>query len=991
MAEVSGIDESYVSFASTGGEESGFQSEASTVTGPDASQDEDPYSDGVVPLICCCILILFVLMIILLILISNLHVTEYEDPEKTVSVSYSNMFHGPPGAGQNASDSDEQATAGSGQNSTRPGPHPGSGQHKGGHDKHGGGHNKHGGDHIPGGKSVPGGRPIPGRRPTPKRTPPKPPSGSRPRHVPRTPSRTPSPTPRPTPKRMPPKPPSGSRPKRAHHTPRRTPRATPRSRPKRTPLTPRRPRPVPRRPRRRPSWTPRRTPKRTPAAPPSGSRHRPVPRTPRITPRPTPRSRPKRTPVTPRRPRPVPRTPPRRPSWTPRRTPKRTQATPPSGSRHRPVPRTPPRRPSWTPRRTPKRTPATPPSGSRHRPVPRTPPRRPSWTPRRTPKRTPATPPSGSRHRPVPRTPPRRPSWTHRPTPKRTPATPPSGSRHRPVPRTPPRRPSWTPRSRPKRTPPTPPRPRPVPRTPPRTPRWTPHPTPKRTRPTPPRPRPVPRRPPRTPRPTPRPTPKRTPRAPPSTRRLPVPVPRTPRRTPRSTPRPTPKRTPATPPSVSTPRPVPRTPPTTPSTIPPPSYENRAFTLICVFEYLPYVLPRNTPQCTDYVYIRFFVYSQRANQEPLVFEKKKRYDGTVKLYYDDTREVWRKLGSYRILDNNVRNSKRNFRHSRWFLGMWGATFSRLMSGLWNEDIFRAALRNTLRGNFSDKLKITDINGFAIINTILADTRPLGRAKSFGEAFRSVNNPILEPGWAYIHTVAIWPGGEALVPESMVANILRDADVVGISTSNSTDESNIILSRGSGNTVPYMAASPPNPIMPPGPGTRGMLDILRDFPHWKQVLKRQKLCFSVTTSINYAHNSVDNIDFVYPIRLRDDVQRYRRLRFTTKNRKHRYPVEDMGGTTYHYDDTTHTHFWRLVRSGKLLTFFAYDTGKTLSYKVTEMLKVYGNDKCVVFDDLGEDAMAANFTARGRTVHFGKFEMLSAVHSVMRKKYGVPFPG
>ncbi|XP_049518819.1 uncharacterized protein LOC125943513 [Dermacentor silvarum] len=201
----------------------------------------------------------------------------------------------------------------------------------------------------------------------------------------------------------------------------------------------------------------------------------------------------------------------------------------------------------------------------------------------------------------------------------------------------------------------------------------------------------------------------------------------------------------------------------------------------------------------------------------------------------------------------------------------------MQSGLWNEDIFRTALRSTLRSNFSDKLKIRDINGFAIINTIIADTRPLGRAQSFGKAFRSANDPILEPHWAYIHTAAIWPGGQSLVPENMVADILRDADVVGISTSNTTDESNIILSRASGNVVPYLAASPPNPIMPAGPGTRGMLDILRDFPHWKQVLQRQKLCFSVTTAINYARNSADNIDFVQPIRQEEDVQRFGRLR------------------------------------------------------------------------------------------------------------------
>ncbi|KAL1445314.1 hypothetical protein MTO96_029242 [Rhipicephalus appendiculatus] len=322
------------------------------------------------------------------------------------------------------------------------------------------------------------------------------------------------------------------------------------------------------------------------------------------------------------------------------------------------------------------------------------------------------------------------------------------------------------------------------------------------------------------------------------------------------------------------------------------NYDRRSFTLICVFEYLDNIIPRNTPQCTDYVYIRFFVYSYRVNQEPLIFEHKKRMDGAAKLYYDDTPAVWRKLGSYRALDNYVKNSKRYFPLSRWFLGIWGSTFSRLMASLWDGDIFRKALRTTLRSNFSDKLTMKDFNGFAIINTIIQDTRILGRAKSFGETFRAASEPILEPDWVYIHTAAIWPGGNVRVPDSMVFDVLRDADVVGISTSNTTDENNIILGRAGGNVSPYKAASPPNPLNAVAPGTRGMLDILREFPHWKQVLKRQSLCFSVTTSINYMRSSVDPIDFVSEVHNDQDVQRFGRLRFTTKGSNNKYPVQDM---------------------------------------------------------------------------------------------------
>nr|XP_037284915.1 uncharacterized protein LOC119177831 [Rhipicephalus microplus] len=218
---------------------------------------------------------------------------------------------------------------------------------------------------------------------------------------------------------------------------------------------------------------------------------------------------------------------------------------------------------------------------------------------------------------------------------------------------------------------------------------------------------------------------------------------------------------------------------------------------------------------------------------------------------------------------------------------------------------------------------------------------------------------------------------------------RDADVVGVSTSNTTDESNIILGRAGGNVSPYKAASPPNPLNAVAPGTRGMLDILGEFPRWKQVLNRQSLCFSLTTSINYMRSSADPIDFVSEVHNDPDVQRFGRLRFTTRGSNNKYPVEDLQ-TIYHFDNTTYSHFWRYIRNGDLLTLFAYDTGPTLSYKLNQMLSAYGKDKCVVLDDLSDDNVERNFTYRGQTVHFGKFEILTAVQSLMTRLYGGPFP-
>ncbi|XP_075724513.1 uncharacterized protein LOC142767179 [Rhipicephalus microplus] len=314
----------------------------------------------------------------------------------------------------------------------------------------------------------------------------------------------------------------------------------------------------------------------------------------------------------------------------------------------------------------------------------------------------------------------------------------------------------------------------------------------------------------------------------------------------------------------------------------------------------------------------------------------------------------------------------------------------ILASLWDAAAFQTALHGTLRSNFSDKLSMSFFNGFAIINSMIIDTRTMGRAEPFGKTFRAASNPILDPSWVYIHTAAIWPGGNGRVPESMVADMLRDADVVGISTSNTTDEPNIILGRAGPNTAPYKAASPPNPIRPVGPGTRGMLDILAEFPHWKTVLKRASLCFSLTTSINYMRSSANPIDFVSEIHSVDDVQRYHRLRFTTKlNGTTTYPVEDKQ-TTYYFDNTTHSHFWRFTRNNDLLTLFAYDTNTTLAYKANAMLDAYGDDKCIVFEDMGEDYEEAGFDYANQHVFFGKMAMIKAVYDVMVKRYGVPFP-
>ncbi|XP_070380286.1 uncharacterized protein [Dermacentor albipictus] len=664
------------------------------------------------------------------------------------------------------------------------------------------------------------------------------------------------------------------------------------------------------------------------------------------------------------------------------------------GSVLRPTPaRTPPRPPTTrpTPRRppTPRPTPRRPPTP---RPTPRRPPT-PRPTPRRppTPRPTPARPPTP---RPTPARPPTpRPTPARPPTPRPTPARPPTP---RPTPARPP-----TPRPTPAR----PPTPRPTPRRPP-TPRPTPArpPTPRPTPAKPPTPRPTPARPP-TPRPTPArpPTPKPTPRRPPTPRptpqRPPTPRPTTARPpTPRHPPPMPPTQRPATtrPPTTTPSPPTTRTPvtskppPTSPSTTTGPpttlAYDVSNFTLICVFEYITVEIWSKTDQCTDYVYIRAFYYAIKVNHEPLIFDKKTLMRNTHKLYYDD-QYYWQNLS---LADQRVNRVMRRFTHADWYLGMWGAVYMRLVSSFWQTGFIRDALHNFTRRPYFGPINTTRFNGFAIINTIIQNDRGDALIEEHFKwgIFKGNFKPIIPPGWSYIHTGAVWPDADDVI-EKHVRNILSVPDIVGLSTSNTTDEPNTVQFVGS--SPRYLWASPPNPIRGILPGIRGMLDMLQEFPRWKQVLKKNKLCFSVSSSINYAKNLNRDIDFRVDMEDKDEsVIRFTRYRFTTKDsRTKEYPLQEFD-FKYEFNNPTHTHFWNVHVGGNLKGFFAYDDASTLDYKIKELLNAYPDDRCVVFDDLGDDVWEGSFSHKGHTVSFKKYEMLHVIASAMVQRYGNAFP-
>ncbi|XP_077527776.1 uncharacterized protein LOC144139229 [Haemaphysalis longicornis] len=156
--------------------------------------------------------------------------------------------------------------------------------------------------------------------------------------------------------------------------------------------------------------------------------------------------------------------------------------------------------------------------------------------------------------------------------------------------------------------------------------------------------------------------------------------------------------------------------------------------------------------------------------------------------------------------------------------------------------------------------------------------------------------------------------------------------------------------------------------------------------------------SVTSAINYAESNVVNIDFKGEIGgLPDRVQRYTRHRFMTGFRfkpdgpkTKDFPV-DHYRTEYHWDNATRTHFWRYFdQSNHLLVFFAYDQADSLRPKVKELLNAYPHDKCLVFDDLGDDSYASTIHTRTKVIKFQRFELLKAVAAEMTARYGRAFP-
>lgn len=406
-----------------------------------------------------------------------------------------------------------------------------------------------------------------------------------------------------------------------------------------------------------------------------------------------------------------------------------------------------------------------------------------------------------------------------------------------------------------------------------------------------------------------------------------------------------------------------------------------------MFEFLTPNVWGPVHQCTDYVYIRMYNYEHhRTGDQKIEFTGKKLVN-SIGLRLDwDTSAAY---GHFFFAgDLQMRRAYLQFPQADLYMGMWGMTYVRLLESLWTIQEINRSIYEFVRTPLRSNINYTRFEGFAIINSIVRDNRGHHQANEtyVYDIFKNPQYPILLPGWKFIHTMSIWPFWPVHLPLEKIVHVANFPDIFGVSTTNTTEEHNAIWYDAS-YVAPVNWVSPPNPIYRANDGTRGMLDIIAEFPYWKQLLNQSKVCFSVTTSINYATITSLPIDFHNELNVGwFNAVRFRRFNFTGINDgTKKLNVEDMD-MHYEFENRSRSHMWVHRYAHGIVSVFIYDDAATLAPKIEQLLDAWPHDRCVVFDDIGEDSLEGNFTYLGHTTRFSRFEMFNVVSGAMIKKYG-----
>lgn len=385
--------------------------------------------------------------------------------------------------------------------------------------------------------------------------------------------------------------------------------------------------------------------------------------------------------------------------------------------------------------------------------------------------------------------------------------------------------------------------------------------------------------------------------------------------------------------------------------------------------------------------MRMYNYEHHRSGDQRIEFTSKKLENAIGLRIDwDIGDQYRQF--FRVADVQARRTYLQFPQADLYMGMWGMTYVRLLESLWTIQEINRSIYEFVRTPIHSYINYTRFEGFAIINSIVRDNRGHHQANEtyVYNIFKDPQYPILLPGWKFIHTMSIWPFWPVRLPLEKIVHVANFPDIFGVSTSNTTEEHNTIWFEPSYN-APVNWISPPNPIYRAHNGTRGMLDIIAEFPYWKQLLNQSRVCFSVTTSINYGHITSLPIDFHNELNIDwFNAFRFRRLNFTGINEGNKkLNVEDMD-MQYEFENRSQSHMWVHRYPLGIVSVFVYDDATTLAPKIEKLLDAWPHDRCVVFDDIGEDGLEGNFTYLGHTTRFGRFEMFNVVSGAMIKRYG-----
>ncbi|XP_077519832.1 uncharacterized protein LOC144129564 [Amblyomma americanum] len=379
-------------------------------------------------------------------------------------------------------------------------------------------------------------------------------------------------------------------------------------------------------------------------------------------------------------------------------------------------------------------------------------------------------------------------------------------------------------------------------------------------------------------------------------------------------------------------------------------------TLVCVFEYIGENLWDKNYECTDYVLIRIFSIEMKATGKEFAFRTNL---NEFKEGYDHTKSQSLEIS----FATNFAKARRQYHYATWYIGMWGAMYTRMRSITTPKKIgenIRKYINNEMQ---RDDLNKTYFQGLAIVNTLPPDNPQrylLEEEKEIGEG--GLKDLLVPTGWRFLHTIIPFTD-HIQYWNAYLYHSLKHADIAGISTTH---------------TMHLPRAAVPNltqleVFRPPNPNYHDTIHInmeklVKEFSSWAKDLERESLCFSVTTAVNS----------MYGIPKSGWHFAKHNESYLTRMSRNALHQESIRKKIDFYKSRQYQSY--LSRTGD--EFHVFDLSDTIRSKVHRLLRLSYKKRCVLMEDLGEDSFSmnlGNFTVES-------YSFLKAITEEMRYLYG-----